>query len=123
MIMSKVERFEDLNCWKEARQMVKMIFLTSRKEELRKDFDLVGQLKSASLSVMNNIAEGFGRFSVKEFIRFLDIAQSSAQEVMSMTYVLIDLEYVTDQEFNELQSKIGHTRNLILGLIKYLKNK
>ena len=72
---------------------------------------------------MNNIAEGFGRFSDKEFIRFLDISQSSAQEVLSMTYVLIDMEYVNDKEFRELQSKIIDTRNLVLGLIKYLRGK
>ena len=83
----------------------------------------MGQLKSASVSVMNNIAEGFGRFSDKEFIRFLDISQSSAQEVLSMTYVLIDLDYINNEEFNELQSKITNTRNLILGLIKYLRGK
>ncbi len=121
--MAKVERFEDLNCWKEARQMVKMVFLTCKKEQLRRDIDLVRQLKSASVSVMNNIAEGFGRYSDKEFIRFLDISQSSAQEVLSMTYVLIDMDHVNDREFRELQSKIIDTRNLVLGLIKYLRGK
>ncbi len=102
---------------------MKQIFITCRKEDLRKDYELVSQLKSASLSVMNNIAEGFGRYSDKEFIRFLDIAQSSAQEVMSMTYVLIDLDYITHEELDSLQAKVATTKNLTLGLIKYLKNK
>ena len=72
---------------------------------------------------MNNITEGFGRYSDREFTRFLDIAQSSAQEVMSMTYVLIDLNYITHEELASLQAKVGTTKNLTLGLIKYLKNK
>ncbi|MGD1961295.1 MAG: four helix bundle protein, partial [Fulvivirga sp.] len=49
-----------MNCWKKARELV---FLICRKEELKRDNDLVKQLKSAALSVMNNIAEGFGRIS------------------------------------------------------------
>lgn len=121
--MAKIERFGDLNCWKKARELVKIVFLICRKKELKHDFDLVRQFKSAALSVMNNIAEGFGRISDREFIRFLDFAEGSAQEVRSMTYVLIDLEYVDEKEFKILQSKVELTRNLVLGLIKYLRNK
>ncbi|MEM6522421.1 MAG: four helix bundle protein [Bacteroidota bacterium] len=121
--MSKIERFEDLNCWKEARELVKMVFLISRKEALKHDYALVKQLKSAALSVMNNIAEGFGRISDKEFIRFLDFSEGSAQEVRSMTYVLIDLNYIDEKEFHLLQTKVESTRNLVLGLIRYLRNK
>ena len=104
--MSKIERFEDLNCWKESRKLVKMVFLTCRREELKHDYDLVRQLKSASLSIMNNIAEGFGRKSDREFIRFLDFSEGSAQEVRSMTYVLIDLEYIDEKEFKILQAQV-----------------
>ncbi|MEO0553928.1 MAG: four helix bundle protein [Bacteroidota bacterium] len=109
-----------MNCWKKARELV---FLICRKEELKRDNDLVKQLKSAALSVMNNIAEGFGRISDKEFIRFLDFSEGSAQEVRSMTYVLIDLNYIDEKEFRLLQTKVESTRNLVLGLIKYLRNK
>ena len=121
--MSKIERFEDLNCWKEARELVKMVFLICRKKELKNDYALVKQIKNAALSVMNNIAEGFGRISDKEFIRFLDFSEGSAQEVRSMTYVLIDLNYIDEKEFLLLQNKLETTRNLVLGLIRYLRNK
>ncbi len=121
--MSKIERFEDLNCWKEARELVKMVFLICRKKELKHDYALVKQIKNAALSVMNNIAEGFGRISDKEFIRFLDFSEGSAQEVRSMTYVLIDLNYIDEKEFLLLQNKLETTRNLVLGLIRYLRNK
>lgn len=121
--MSKIDRFEDLNCWKEARELVRLIFSICNKESMKKDFALIDQLKRAALSVMNNIAEGFGRYSDKEFIRFLDFAQSSAQELMSMSYVLLDLKYIDNKELELLQSKIISTKSLTLGLIKYLKNK
>ncbi|HNP17664.1 MAG TPA: four helix bundle protein [Fulvivirga sp.] len=121
--MAKIERFEDLNCWKEARELVKLIFITCDNEKLKRDFGLVDQLKRAAISVMNNIAEGFGRYSKKEFIRFLDFSQSSALEVLSMSYVLIDLNYIDKNEFELIQTKTNNTKNLILGLIKYLKTK
>jgi four helix bundle protein len=68
--MPKVERFEELNCWKAARILVKEVYMTCDTGVLSKDFDTRSQLKRASLSIMNNIAEGFGRFSNREFIRF-----------------------------------------------------
>lgn len=121
--MSKIEKFEDLKCWQEARELVLLVFLTCRKESIKHDYALIDQLKRASLSVMNNIAEGFGRYSDKEFVRFLGIAQSSAQEVLSMTYVLLDLKYIDRETVEELQNRTNNAKNLILGLIKYLKNK
>jgi four helix bundle protein len=72
----KVERFEDLRCWQEARKLVKEVYLASETGKLSKDFDTKSQIKRAALSSMNNIAEGFGKYSSKEFIHYLDIAHN-----------------------------------------------
>jgi len=72
---------------------------------------------------MNNITEGFGRKSDKEFIRFLEIAQSSAMEVRSITYVLEDLNYIPLDQIELLRSKSEETKSLALGLIRHLKSK
>lgn len=69
---------------------------------------------------MNNIAEGFGRKSNKEFIRFLGIASSSAAEVKSMVYVLEDMNYLNKDEILILHGKVDSARKLTLGLIRYL---
>lgn len=121
--MSKIERFEDLKCWQAARVLVKESFIAANVGTLSRDFDTRSQFKRAALSSMNNIAEGFGRFSDKEFIRFLDTAQSSVQEVESMLYVFEDLSYLPDEKIDSLRSKATDTKSLILGLIKYLRNK
>src|SRR5690349_13633034 len=105
--MSKIERFEDLKCWQAARQLVKEIYMISEAGKLAKDFDTKSQIKRAALSTMNNIAEGFGRFSNKEFIRFLDTSQSSVQEVQSITYVLEDLQYVPTDKIESIRSKVA----------------
>ena len=72
--MSKVTRFEDLRCWMAARVLVKSVYSFSEEGKLARDFGTKDQLKRAALSVMNNIAEGFGRYSTKEFIRYLEIS-------------------------------------------------
>lgn len=72
---------------------------------------------------MNNVAEGFGRFNDKEFIRFLDFAQSSGLEVRSMAYVLIDRKYITNEQFEVLLEKANKQVSLTNGLIRYLRSK
>jgi four helix bundle protein len=122
-LIMKIEKFEDLHCWQAARSLVKLVYLASRTGELARDFDTRNQFRQAALSSMNNIAEGFGRFGRKDFIKFLNISQSSALEVRSMLYVLSDLEYMVEEKINEIRSKADETRNLTLGLIRYLNTR
>lgn len=121
--MAKIEKFEDLKCWQAARELVKMVYVACEEGKFIKDFDTKSQMRRAALSTMNNIAEGFGRGSDKEFIRFLEIAQSSAMEVKSITYVLIDLNYLPEEKIIEISKKAEETKSITLGLIRYLRNK
>jgi four helix bundle protein len=121
--MTKLKRFEELKCWQAARSLVKQVYTMSRTGQLAKDFDTKSQFKRAALSTMNNIAEGFGRFSETDFIRFLDYSQSSALEVQSMTYVLEDIAYVTAQQAESLREQAEQTKALTLGLILYLRKR
>jgi four helix bundle protein len=120
---NKIEKFEDLECWQEARVLVNLAYSLSNQGNFAKDFDLKSQFRRASISVMNNIAEGFGRYSNKEFIRFLEIATASSIEVKSMTYILIDLEYISKEQSKTLFEQEEKTRRKALALLKYLKNK
>lgn len=119
--MAKIEKFEDLRCWQEARKLVKNIFLISTRGELAKEFTLTNQLKRASLSAMTNIAEGFSRYHKKDFIRFLDYAQSSLQEVRSQLYVVHDLELLPQDKIAKLQKQCDKTKKLTLGLLKHVR--
>ncbi len=121
--MSDFKKFEDLKCWQASRELVKTAFLLSEKGKLKTDRDTKSQFRRAALSSMNNIAEGFGRFSDKEFIRFLDIAQSSAREVKSMLYVFEDLSYLQADDIQSLHQKTDAVLALTLGFIRYLRKK
>jgi four helix bundle protein len=118
--MSKVERFEDLRCWQEARNLVKEIYLIAEYGKLARDFDTRSQLRRAALSAMNNIAEGFGKYSSKEFIRYLDTASNSVSEVKSILYVLLDLNYLEVEKIKALQDKADEVKARTLALIRYL---
>lgn len=121
--MAKVDRFEDLTCWQTARDLVRLVYLACEEGKLARDFDTRSQIKRAALSTMNNIAEGFGRYNDKEFIRFLDFSQSSAMEVKSITYAMEDVQYLPLEKIMEIRIKADDTKNLTLALIKYIRTK
>jgi len=121
--MSKVDRFEDLDCWKKSRELVNVIFDICENQMKNKDFSTQDQIKRAALSTMNNIAEGFGRYSNKEFIRFLEYSAASSMEIRSMLYILSDRKYIDEIEFEKCYQLTNDLTNITLGLIRYLKTK
>jgi four helix bundle protein len=100
--MPTVRRFEELQAWQKARELVREIYRTSADGRLSKDFGLRDQLCRAAVSTMSNIAEGFARGSDKDFAHFLDIGKGSAMEVQSLLYVALDVGYIDQQNFERL---------------------
>lgn len=117
--MTKITRFQDLNCWKEARLLVTQTYKTSTIGRLGKDYGLRDQIQRASVSIMTNIAEGFSRFHQKDSVRFFDFAQSSAAEVQSLLYIAEDLEYTTPDIAASLRNDALKCQKMILSLIRH----
>ncbi len=117
----KISRFENLECWQQARALVREIYKVTFAKDFNKDFGLVRQAQRAATSVMANIAEGFVRKSDKEFVQFLFIAMSSAAEVQSHLYVALDLKYLSEDQFRIIYSQADKTARIISALIKYLR--
>ncbi len=117
----KIERFEDIDAWKDARKLVNMIYDISDKEDFSKDFSLKNQIRSASVSIMSNRAEGFDRGSDREFTQFLVIARASASEVKSQLYVAMDRGYIERGDFKTIYEQANSVINLINGFIRYLR--
>lgn len=115
--------FKDLDCWKKARELVKKIYTVTQNGSFSKDFGLKDQIQRASVSVMANIAEGFGTFSTTEFIRYLSISIRSAYEIQSHLYVALDVGYIKNEKIEELDYACNDCINLCKGFIRYLKEK
>ena len=119
--MADIRKIEDLRVWQSARVICKDVYMLTRKEEFEKDFRFVQQIRSAAGSIMDNIAEGFGRSGSKEFIQFLYIARGSCQEVISQLYRAWDVQYISEEEFTEIKVIIETTSVMIYNLIERLK--
>jgi len=119
----KMSRFEDLECWQQARNLVNLVYTATRGGAFKKDLRLSGQIQAAATSSMANCAEGFIRRSDKEFIQFLFIAMSSAAEVQSHLYVAFDQGYIDQKVFQEIYDQANKTAMIISGLIKYLRTR
>ncbi|MEK7291304.1 MAG: four helix bundle protein [Planctomycetota bacterium] len=117
----KITRFEDLQCWQEARALVNMVYEAIRNSQaFKKDFRLSNQITGAAISSMSNIAEGFSRRSNKEFIQYLFISKSSATEVQSETYVASDQKYISQEIFEKIYNQAEKVSKLNSGFITYL---
>jgi len=119
-----IKRFEDIDAWKEARKLVKMVYdAIKQNKNFQKDFRLVNQIQGAAVSSMSNIAEGFSRRSNKEFIQYLFISKSSAAEIQSHFYVALDQNYVTQETFEQIYNQAEIVSKLDSGFIKYLRSQ
>jgi four helix bundle protein len=92
--MATVKRFEDLACWKKARELENYVYGLTQKGTFKIDFELRGQIHKSTGSAMDNISEGFGRGSNREFVNFLIIANGSATEAKSQIYRALDRRHI-----------------------------
>jgi four helix bundle protein len=117
----KIERFEDIKAWQEARGLVKMVYaVVDSGRHFGSDYKFREQIQGAAVSTMSNIAEGFSRRTTKEFVQFLFIAKGSLAEVQSQLYVALDQGYINQEKFNELYSKSDEVARLLSSFIRYL---
>ena len=118
----KIERFEEIQSWQRARELNRQIYEITKDAHFSKDFSLRDQIRRATVSIMANIAEGFGRRSKKEFANFLNMAHGSAAEVQCHLYIALDQNYISRKEFEELYERVEEVSKMIQGFMNYLNN-
>ena len=114
-------RFEDLPCWKKARELNQAVYKLINKQAFSRDFSFKDQIWRASGSAMDNTAEGFDDNSRKEFIRFLGYSMRSCSEVQSQLYRALDCGYINNEEFQATYDIAKDCREQIKAFQNYLK--
>ncbi|GJM30646.1 MAG: four helix bundle protein [Cyclobacteriaceae bacterium] len=120
--MSKF-RFQDLEIWKRSVNLTDSLFDLADKLEEEKQFRFAEQLRGASLSISNNIAEGSGSLSIRDFGRFLNIAHRSAFEVANMLFILNKRKLITNKQMQHELEEIDEISRMIQGFIRSLYKK
>ncbi len=118
----KIERFEDLDIWKKSIELYVDIFVVIENSGLKNDFSAKDQLKRATLSISNNIAEGFEYENNLQFVRFLRYSKGSAGEIRNMVTVFFMTGQISKEQHDKLIEKIVEISKSIKGFMKYLSN-
>ena len=119
--MPTITRFEEIEAWKTARELTRMIYALTEQGKLSKDFGLKNQIQRACVSVMSNIAEGFESRTQAQFLEYLGRSKASAGEVRCQLYIASDLKYLTDAEFRQVFDRADKSARQIARFMYYLE--
>ena len=112
--------FETLSVYKKARKLVTDIYFSLDEFPSTEKFALCDQIRRAAVSIPSNIAEGCGRFSIKERVHFIEIAYGSLMEVFCQLSIAEDLGYLSTDRYKELRINIDEIARMLYGYRKSL---
>ena len=115
--------YRKLKVYQRAMQLVADVYRLSKQFPQSERNGLTNQIQRAVISVPSNIAEGMGRFSKKERVHFLEIANGSLMEVMCRLEAALLLGYISQQQFDEQELHISENVKMLVGLRKNLEDK
>jgi len=118
--MGTIKTFKDLDTWQKGHELVLVIYKITKEFPQREMYSLVDQMRRAVVSITSNIAEGFGRRSSNEKIRFYYIATGSLTEIQNQLLIARDLKYLNTEEYLEVEKLTEVVYRLLNGLIRSL---
>lgn len=118
MEIEKIKSFHDLRVWQEAHLLAVSIYKTTKRFPKEEQFGLTNQIRRAAVSITSNIAEGFGRETIKDRVHFYIMSLGSLNEIQSQLLVARDVGYFHDKNWLELENKIIIVNKMLNGLIK-----
>ncbi len=116
----KIKSYKDLNIWKRSIGVVEDIYKITKNFPKEEIYGLAGQLRRSAVSIPSNIAEGFARFSNKEYRQFLFISLGSCAELSTKNIIALRLDYLESKESEQLLNEIDEISKMSMSLIKKL---
>ena len=118
--MATIQKFEDLKAWQKARELCQKIYPLTFVEPICSDFRFKDQIRGTLGSIMDNIAEGFGRGSRLEFITGFNVSRAETDELKSQLYRGCDNKYFSAEQFDEFYTLANEVTKINTSLITYL---
>lgn len=119
----KVSTFKDLIVWQKSIALITTVYSLTKTFPADEKFGIVSQINRAVVSVPTNIAEGWGRESSKNYIQFLRIARGSLMEVETLVLISKNLDYLSEQDYSEINKQIDEVGKILQGLLKSIQQK
>jgi four helix bundle protein len=119
----KVSTYKDLIVWQKSIALVTTVYSLTKTFPADEKFGIVSQINRAVVSVPTNIAEGWGRESSKNYIQFLRISRGSLMEVETLILISKNLNYLSEQDYSEINKQIDEVGKILQGLIKSIQQK
>jgi len=116
-----MKSYIELDVWIEARKLVGQVYLITDDFPKEEVYGITNQIRRCSVSVPSNIAEGCGRQTPKDIIRFLYISRGSLYELETQLYLSNDLKFISEENLNNILSQIETCKKLLNGFINYYK--
>ncbi|WP_373512233.1 four helix bundle protein [Persicitalea sp.] len=121
--MAEVRTFRDLLIWQKSMLLVTAVYKLSTSFPESERFSLTSQIRRSAVSIPSNIAEGFGRRSTGDYLRFLQISFGSLFELQTQLEIGMNLNYLSKFDFDELHGQSREVERMMSSFIQKLKNK
>ena len=115
-----VRCYQELFVWQRAMDLVVRVYEVTESFPHKEQFGLTNQLRRAAVSIPSNIADGQGRQTTRDFLRYLSIARGSLQEVETQILIATRLDYIAESEKVEMLERTSETNRLLTGLSRSL---
>jgi four helix bundle protein len=118
-----MSNFRNLLVWQKAMSMTTFIYNSTNQFPKEEIFGLTSQIRRSSISIPSNIAEGFGRDSCKEYLRFLNISISSLFELQTQLEIAKNINYLNEIEFNTLYENSRELERMLVSFTNKIKER
>ena len=118
-----LKNYKELKVWQKSYQLCLHIYKETKRFPKDEMYGLTSQIRRSAVSIPSNIAEGYGRKTTLDYVKFLYIAYGSVCELETQTMISGDLGYVVKERLQEIRQEIGDVERMLKALIKSLENK
>ena len=119
----QVKTYRDLVVWQKSMALVTEIYKQTKSFPKDETYGLTSQMRRCAVSIPSNMAEGYGRKSTNDYIRFLHIATGSLYELQTQMEISLNLRYLKKSDFDELYESSREIERMISSLTKKLSDK